>query len=772
MSACRQPGADLLAVGCQLRLRDVKVAFHGRSGNPLTRYHDCVTWKVFLMRSFQFPFLTALLAATIILLSLPAQAQFTRGIGCDEPRRNEDGKLILFDDGEWRAVCDADRSFAMFRSNLVIESARRLETALTILPGPLLWSLEQHLQTNDNLDAWEYTDTNVIQRLAALAARPEGVLFRAPHLRAVTWAPGVLKDATFANIPDAFNPAREAWLPLIRARYRPAVRNENLLVWLDHEWGDHYDKPGDWTPEMIRQVRWANQHYGGPQLGLIVERGGQQVFNYRGVDEVLDPAFGTIDLGIHEAVLAMKFRPPHRIRTGTGSEACPDAAQVGYRSLRWKMLGDVYVRHDDTVADPHLRTPLGGDPTTGVNGLLDAVNSQEGMQLFRDHCRPPQEYRTKRDVACSGAGESGVVVGDFLFREVRADRRGGDPNDGMATTWVAINPGGVIATTEHLPISTSSHCSNPRATDLTPPDGEWHCLVTPTPWCRQRFGNLSCTDQWGSSYPSGKRRFFLRMIQRRLLNTHVEVRTVTDHCFDLVPDSGSQSRTGSACEAVPTTSASSTGTAHFSETVVTRRTRQIPDPDWVEPSPCNTPEDPLDPNHADCGDTAPLVDEEYDDSQSVSQSYTDTDPRAGPCDCPPGWSGSITQERDFSWHDRGWAVPGQNRGLGDWSVGFVGSRYDAGLDLPELLNDSHPAIIPSRTYTITLVADWHEETDTCTPPRPSGGGDSDSPWGYRSTIVGDNNIYSSPSPSGHSRGVSQSPNRHGSAPSGPVLRPT
>jgi hypothetical protein len=145
-----------------------------------------------------------------------------------------------------------------------------------------------------------------------------------------------------------------------------------------------------------------------------------------------------------------------------------------------------------------------------------------------------------------------------------------------------------------------------------------------------------------------------------------------------------------------------------------------------------------------------MIDEDFLDAQTVSQSYTDTDPNAGPCDCPSGWSGSITQERDFTWHDRQWAVPlrhvpGNPGTRAVWGVGAVAGFYDgtATTDalnrpigwLPVLPTDPpDPPGMPAFIRLISLTADWHEESNTCRPPVPppgGGGGDSDHPVHYR-----------------------------------------
>ena len=171
-----------------------------------------------------------------------------------------------------------------------------------------------------------------------------------------------------------------------------------------------------------------------------------------------------------------------------------------------------------------------------------------------------------------------------------------------------------------------------------------------------------------------------------------------------------------------------------------------------------------------------MITENYLDTQTVSQSYTDTDANGGACQCPAGWSGSITQERDFEWHNRDWAVPVRHPGRAQWSVGQVAGFYDgtATTDalsnpigwLPELSTDPpNPPGMPAFIRLISLTADWHEESNTCTPPAPSSSddGDSDSPWGYQSYM--DGQVYELPAADGTSRGVSEEPTEDGQAPS-------
>ena len=387
------------------------------------------------------------------------------------------------------------------------------------------------------------------------------------------------------------------------------------------------------------------------------------------------------------------------------------------------------------------------------------------------------------------------------------------PYDGMGSIWVQTNPPGVAGCAgpdpcripvgdPHFGIETSDTCAvGPPPVDIVQPVEQPQPLLC-NPVYEELWGKCSCQMRHGAVNKHGLVRRWLRRFLPASAPSwdpkKILVRTVTDHCFASVPTDGSEERTGAACEAVPTTSTDSTGTVTFQEDVVTPSTRQIPDPAYVAPSPCSSPPDPL-TDHANCGESVPTVDEDYLATQTLTHAYTDTDPNQGPCECPAGWSGAITQERDFEWHDRDYVIDRQNPD-GTFTVedvagwwGHTDGTVAAGTQKlfydemkgelvsrhgwPSPKGASEPAAAGSGTmydllpsvYRVTLASDWHEETNTCRPPVPSGsgggGGDSDSPYGWVSEWDADGTVYEHAAADGTSRFVSEEPEKSGSAPS-------
>ena len=387
----------------------------------------------------------------------------------------------------------------------------------------------------------------------------------------------------------------------------------------------------------------------------------------------------------------------------------------------------------------------------GAGGIIDAVSIDEAWQLYDDSCRPAVTIASERTKRCGVpgqvTGQDGVQFERFFYQERRAD----DPKRDVPGTSIEVIPinlsagaratphptipnaysisGSVTpATREHRGRVTRATCNDPAEPlwDLTPNE------VT----CTSLYGNRWCPDEHGNAAPFGLRRCWLREIEDGWAGPtfDVQVRTVTDHCFDLVSRRESQSRTGSACAVVPTTTATTTGSRSYLST--THADVQVPDPAWVAPSPCNSPEDPANPNDARCGETAPLVTVTV--ATTVTKTHTETGTDAGPCDCPPGWSGSITQERDFRWNDRDWAVDVTNPS-GRFTLSSIATWFDAASQhapgearvyssMKSALegrqsNWKEPGMtdrdFPAAVYTVWLEADWHEETSNCTPPLPS-----------------------------------------------------
>ena len=710
------------------------------------------------------------LAASVTLPS-PAQAQATAagtlGIDCGKPRYNDEGKLILDFTGAARAqqaICEADRATALTYVDTVRETRDRLRAALAVLPPPVWDDLVDHLRTSDTINDWSYSDPDIMARLGTLsAAAPPGdprevaTSERAQGL-AQHWDGGILEGSGVAA----------DWRGTVRARAcgfgagGAILPSAMVLVWLDPS--VIRDR---WTPEMVQRTARAWLESQSDRF-TAVDRIPDVVTATRQLSRVtgrvrdisgnatVQACFATVPAG----ALAMRASLWRSTDTGQRVLRCADASQVGLRRYLWARQNGVFIVPERAVQADGTAHPDRGEPLLGQAANLPLVTSepdrttttpQTGEYLTASTCRQPRTLDAVRvddcDATINGQTVQGAHVLRLRFREVQ-----NDPTDAFRIDLVPVGPDpldpanelGVIAPPGPHPIweRTTLFCDGEvpqRFINEIPIIPTWDECTVPAD-C-DGWVVPSCSAQWGGLFDQGQRIGF-RQIESYPPDwpvDQVEVRRIDDDCFNPVRQTGSQSRTGGACEAVATTSTSSTGTVTFSESVNVPSTRQIPDPDWVEPSPCNEPEDPLDPNHADCGQTAPLIDENYLDSQTVSQSYTDTDPNAGACQCPAGWSGSITQERDFAWHNRDWAVPVRHPGRAQWSVGQVASFYDGSATtdalsrpigwLPVLSTD--PPGMPDWIRLISLTADWHEESNTCTPPAPSSSsdGDSDSPWG-------------------------------------------
>ena len=754
--------------------------------------------------------------AMLALAALPSAAIAqgtpggTLGIDCEKPRLNAEGKLILGDDGSKRAMCEADRATALNYAAVVRETRDRLRAALSVLPPPVWDDLVEHLRTDDAIGSWTYADADVMSRLGTLSslAPPsdpgEVATSERAHGLAAHWDGGILEGSGVGT----------AWHGLVRARacgfgaggeILPGAR---ILVWLDP--GAVRDR---WTPEMVqRTVRtWlASQN----DRFVAIDRIPDVVTAAR----LLSRADGSVQdisgnaavqacfASVPDGALAMRMTLRRSTDRGRRAVGCDDPDQVGLRRFVWERQNGVFIVPGLAILPDGSDHPDRGEPLLGQTAGLPLATAepdvtlpapQPGEFLLHATCRTPNTVDAVRvedcDAEINGQTVQGAHVLRLRFREVQ-----NDPVDPLRIELVPVGPDpldpgnelGVIAPPGPHPIweQTTLFCDGevpPRFINEIPEVADWDDCTDPAN-C-DGWSAPSCPAQWGGRFEQGKRTGF-RQIESYPPGwpvAEVEVRRIDDDCFNPVRQADSESRTGAACVAVANTSTESTGTVNFTENVNVPSTRQVPDPDWVEPSPCSDPPDPVN-DHADCGQTAPMIDENYLDSQTVSQSYTDTDPNAGACDCPVGWSGSITQERDFEWHNREWAVPlrhvpGNPGTRAVWGVDAVAGFYDgtATTDalnrpigwLPVLSTDPpDPPGMPAYIRLISLTADWHEESNTCTPPPPSGdggnggsGGDGDSPWGYQSYL--DGQVYERPAADGTSRGVPEEPDESGAAPS-------
>ena len=709
------------------------------------------------MRRFSTPALCTLAALVLTSVASPAYAQWPPplGIDCHLPRGGINWNLFYDPAPAARARCEADRAQALTWTQVVLESAKKLRHALDNLPPPLQDSLRAHMASDDNLDAWRWSDPAVEALLVSLEARAP-YRFRDPlHTVRAYATSGVLEGTSY----------RPEWRARVRARLCEMGPREYVLVWMEAGWLDGLDR---WSPRRVRQVEAdrAKKRPGParPQLGMVVDRadpGDPPALVYvgdRGRETPLTAScWSTVNIGTEDGVIGELFSTSvKRSVPYDARQACPVPTDVGYRLVHAERRNGVWIRPPDGIDDP-AGVAAGVTRVPGAGGILDAVELDEAWQVVEDNCRPAVTIASQRTRSCGAAGEDGVQLEQFFYQERRAD----DPQWDVRGTSIEVVPinlsaGAVVtphptlpnayniagtvtpATAVHRGRVVSADCNDPSTPswDLTPSE------VTCT---SPLYGNRWCPDEHGNAAPYGLRRCWLREISEGWAGPtfDVQVRTVTDHCFDLTSRRESQSRTGAECEVVPTTTATTTGSTSYLSTV--HNDDQVPDPDWIAPAPCNTPEDPDDPNHPHCGDTAPLVTQTV--ATTTTETHTETGTDQGPCDCPAGWTGSIVQERDFRWHDRDWAVRATNPS-GAFALDLIAAWFDAASQhapgearvysnmRSELEGRQSDWLEPAQgardfgpeVYTVWLEADWHEESSTCSPPVPNSGGGGPTSW--------------------------------------------
>ncbi|MYG28120.1 MAG: hypothetical protein F4213_19215 [Boseongicola sp. SB0677_bin_26] len=695
-----------------------------------------------------------------------ADAGGTLGIDCEKPRRNADGKLVLDDDGIGRAQCEADRATALNYAGVVRETRDRLRAALAVLPPPVWDDLVNHLRNDDGIDGWSYADPDVMSRLRTLSdgappGDPSEVATTArAHGLAEHWDGGILAGSGVGA----------DWRGTVRARacgFGPGgaiLPGAMILVWLDP--GVLRDR---WTPAMVQRTARAwlesqSDRFVAVDVVPDVVTATRQLARADGSvrDVSGDPAIQACFATVPEGALAMRITLWRHTDAGRRAVGCADPDQVGLRRFVWARQNGVFIVPENAIlagGDPH---PERGEPLLGQGPDLPLVatepdpanpDPQDGEFLAAFTCRLPRTVDAVRvedcDAEINGRAVKGVHVLRVRFREVQ-----NDPVDPLRIDLVPVGPDpldpanelGVIPPPGPHPVweTTTLFCAGevpPRFVNEIPIIPAWDECREPADCDGWVYPD--CTAQWGGRFDQGQRIGF-RQIESYPPGwpvDEVEVRRIDDDCFNPVLQADSQSRTGSACEAVATTTATTTGSTDY--TITDIRDCQVPDPDWIAPAPCGLSWDPLsgdpDPNHPDCGDMAPLVTATC--STTTSHTHTETGTDEGACECPAGWSGSITQERDFEWHNRDWAVPVRHRGRAQWSVGQVAGFYDdsATTDalnrpigwLPILSTDPPgPPGMPAFIRLISLTADWHEETNTCSPPVPRPGSESEDPVHY------------------------------------------
>ena len=588
------------------------------------------------------------------------------------------------------------------------------------------------------------------------------------HFLAEYWDGGILEESGVGA----------DWRDTVQARACGFGPSAVVLVWLDP------DVIRDrWTPRMIQRTArtWlesqSDQFIAVDRIPAFVTAA-RELSRPDGTVHAIsgDPGVQACFATVPEGALAMRMTLWRHTDTERRAIRCADPDQVGLRRLVWARQNGVFIVPENAVlpnGNPH---PNRGEPLLGqAPGLPLVVTEPDpadpaaadplpGEFLTQETCRTPRTVDAVRvedcDATINNRPVNGVHVVRVRFREVQNDPQFPLRIDMVPVGPDPVDPGnalGVIAPPGPHPIwnQTTLFCNGEvpaRFINEIPEVSDWDDCTDPAN-C-DGWVVPSCAAQWGGRFDEGKRIGF------RQIETYppgwpvdeVEVRRIDDDCFNPVRQADSQSRTGGACEVVGNTTATTTGSSNYSITSITDC--QVPDPGWVAPSPCGDADQPDDP---DCGQTAPLVASTC--SSTTSHTHTETGTDQGPCDCPAGWSGSITQERDFVWHNRAWAVPlrhvpGNPGTRAVWGVAAVAGFYDgtATTDalsrpigwLPVLSTDPpDPPGMPAHIRLISLTADWHEETSTCRPPVPppgggGGGGGGDDPVHYRDA---DGNTY-------------------------------
>ena len=675
--------------------------------------------------------LVAFSASSLATLPSPSLAQAaqggTLGIDCDKPRYNAEGKLILdFTDGARQAICEAYRTTALTYANNVIETANRLRLALQTLPPPVWEDLVEHLRTDDDVADWTFTDAVAMGRLQALStAAPQAVsrdgqtTSSAAHGVATHWRNGILAASGIGA----------DWHPHIRARAcgfdanDMPVRGAVVLVWLD---------PGivrdSWTARMVQRTALAWHERRSDRSAATnrvphVLTAANRITDARGrTREVTGNAaiwtcLDTVPVGA--LVERVTLRQPRR--GGERALRCEDPTEIGSRKLVWERRGGVYIVPEFAVLADGSDHPDRGEPLLGQSPDLPLVTTepdpastvpQPGEFLrLGSSCRPPRWLDAVRPQDCpaeiNGVAVTGTHVRRFRFRETQSD-----PVDPFRVDWEPVMPDPLDPGSE-LGIVVPSGVQHPEWASVTvfcdsiPPSD-----APPVPPRVNDWTPADCPTQWPGRFIHGHRLGYSQHFDyppswnTSGVKRDEIIRTVDDFCFDPVQVTDSQSRTGGACEAVTGTTATTTGTSSYTVTDIH--------------------DDPDNP-----GGTT---------STTTTHDETATAANAGPCECPAGWSGSITQERDFRWHNRTWAVPNQrlagirNDARAQWGVAAVAGFFDAtasGADgwLPVLPTDPpDPPGMDSFIRHIVRTADWHEESNTCRPPITydgGGGGDDE-----------------------------------------------
>ncbi len=513
--------------------------------------------------------------AALPLATLPARSlaqaaeEGTLGIDCHLPRRTPEGRLTLDGNGHLhRAMCEADRTYALAIAETVIRTRRTLDLALRGLPLPVWRDLVAHLETSDRVDTWTFTDAVTLNRLRDLsAAAPPGdpnVLATAEsaHGRARFWAGGLFAASSFGQ-------ADPQWRRHVRARIcRSGPRTAWALTWFDPA-----AVRARWTPRMLQRAafeRFASQSddaAAAARTPQIVTAAGT-LRDHRGRERAIsaDPAINACFSTVPAGALALAMT----VRTDgdRGERVFPcDGDEVGRRRFTWESENGVYVVPETAIlpagtdhpdrGEPLLgqspSTPLASSPPTGTD-LSDPATDPPGTApefLRSSSCRTPRTLDAVRPVDCpaviNGVDVQGTHVRRFRFREVQ-----NDPLDPFRIDWVPVMPD-PLDPTNALGVIAPAGNPHPEWAHVTvfcegfvPPSD-----APPVPQPVEDWTPPDCPTQWGGSFDQGERRGYTQHFDYPAgwPKDDEEIRTIDDDCFNPVAASGTEKRPRRNCPA-------------------------------------------------------------------------------------------------------------------------------------------------------------------------------------------------------------------------------
>ncbi|WP_419738571.1 CFI-box-CTERM domain-containing protein [Ruegeria sp.] len=476
------------------------------------------------------------------------------GIDCDRPRSAAQGRLILeADNGARKRICEADRETALTYSRLVATTRDRIAQALRTLPPPLLFEFIAHLEEQKPLGAWKITS------LEGVPGDP-----RSQKL-AKYWQDNGLFGAG-NDLFDLFGldsaETLSAWQGHLHAMALPARsaqnRGRDVIVWLDP--AILRDR---WTPRMVQRTTkaWIEAD---DRAGSVIdhvpdrvhsEAGGPALIRADGAARVLDACFVKKGDGLDarascnrtatspftplpDGALAMQvLHSPHQ-KAQQQPGPCTEDGRIGHIRRERLRINGVLVRpvYD---AEGHVARY---DVHAGAEDDAWYVDPSHG-----DHCRPPgeQDYLLIRD--CTGTLGGKTVKGAWIetwrlqeyqlpWEEPAAGARQKIPPIGVRPHPDDMNGGvphplresGVFCDTRPV----SAHPGTPKREDNDPAVTRW----TPD----------DCATTHGGRFNEGERRGYMQRYdypEGWPGPNPIIVRSLEDHCFRPVAQSGAQTRT-------------------------------------------------------------------------------------------------------------------------------------------------------------------------------------------------------------------------------------